>query len=157
MRAIDMSPPMLATIDESAPLLDAAKLMREKGVGDILISSKGVAEAGSVGVITDRDIVVHALACDLNPEDLTVADLCTREPVRIDADAGLAEITAAMNKHGVRRVLVTRNSEIIGIVTLDNVIDAMAEIIGNLSQMLARQFDYEQAHLVPTKSQDSAA
>jgi CBS domain-containing protein len=157
MRAIDMSPPILATIDESAPLIDAARMMREKGVGDILIVRVGDSGTRPVGVITDRDIVVHAIACDLNPEELTVADLCTREPVMVDADADLAEITTVMNIHGVRRVLVTRDSEIAGVVTLDNVIDAMAQITTNLSEMLTRQLDNELAHMVPVKPQDSAA
>ncbi len=157
MRAIDMSPPILATIDESAPLIDAARMMREKGVGDILIVRVGDDGTRPVGVITDRDIVVHALACDLSPDELTVADLCTREPVMVDAEADLAEITMAMNMHGVRRVLVTRDSEIAGVVTLDNVIDVMAQITNNLSEMLTRQLENETAHMVPLKPQDSAA
>ncbi len=154
MRAIDMSPPILATIDESTPLIEAAKMMREKGVGDLLIARMSDRAARPVGLITDRDIVVHAIACDLQPDELTVGDLCTRDPVTVDADADLAQITAAMSKHGVRRVLVTRDSEIAGIVTLDDVIDAMAQIMNNLSDMLTRQLDYETAHMV---SQDTAA
>lgn len=152
MRAIDMSPPILATIDESTPLIEAAKMMREKGVGDLLIARMSDRAARPVGLITDRDIVVHAIACDLKLDQLTVGDLCTRDPVTVDAD--LAQITAAMSKHGVRRVLVTRDSEIAGIVTLDDVIDAMAQIMNNLSDMLTRQLDYELAHMV---SQDNAA
>jgi len=154
MRAIDMSPPILATIDESTPLIEAAKMMREKGVGDLLIARMSDRAARPVGLITDRDIVVHAIACDLKPDELTVGDLCTRDPVTVDADADLAQITAAMSKHGVRRVLVTRGSEIAGVVTLDDVIDAMAQIMNNLSDMLTRQLDYETAHMV---SQDNAA
>ncbi len=149
-----MSPPILATIDESTPLIEAAKMMREKGVGDLLIARMSDRAARPVGLITDRDIVVHAIACDLKPDELTVGDLCTRDPVTVDADADLAQITAAMSKHGVRRVLVTRDSEIAGIVTLDDVIDAMAQIMNNLSDMLTRQLDYETAHMV---TQDNAA
>ena len=154
MRAIDMSPPKLATIDESAPLIDAAKMMREKGVGDILITRMSDRVAQPVGLITDRDIVVHAIACDLKPAELTVADLCTRKPVTIDADADLGEVTAIMNKHGVRRVLLTRDSSIVGVITLDNVIESMARMTNNLSEMLTRQLDYEMEHMV---SQESAA
>ncbi len=157
MRAIDMSPPILATIDESAPLIDAARMMREKGVGDVLIVRVSNDGTRPVGVITDRDIVVHALACDLNPEELTVADLCTREPIMVDADADLGEITEVMNMHGVRRVLVTRDSEIAGVVTLDDVIDTMSQIMSNLSNMLTRQLNNETAHMVRAKPQDSAA
>lgn len=154
MRAIDISPPILATIYESAPLIDAARMMREKGVGDILIVRKDGREERPVGVITDRDIVVHAIACDLDLDQVTVADLCTRKPIVVDADADLVEITAVMKEHGVRRVVVNRDCEIAGIVTLDNVIEAMAEMNNNLSEMLTRQLDYEVEHMV---SQDTAA
>jgi len=157
MRAIDMSPPMLATISESASLIDAAKMMRAKGVGDIIVTRSSGGQVLPVGVVTDRDIVVHAVACELNPEKISVADLCTREPATVDADADLTEIAAAMNQHGVRRLLVTRDSEIAGVISLDNVIDAMAEILTNLGETLAHQIDYEQEHFVLTKSQSSAA
>lgn len=154
MRAIDISPPILATIEQSAHLIDAARMMREKGVGDILIVEKIGREERPVGVITDRDIVVHAIACDLDLDEVTVADLCTREPISVDADADLVEITGVMKEHGVRRVVVKRECEIAGIVTLDNVIEAMAEMNNNLSEMVTRQLDYELEHMV---SQDTAA
>ena len=154
MRAIDISPPILATIHESAPLIEAARMMRQKGVGDILIVRKDGREERPVGVITDRDIVVHAIACDLDLDRVTVADLCTRKPIAVNADADLVEITAVMKENGVRRVVVNRDSEIAGIVTLDNIIEAMAEMNNNLSEMLMRQLDYEVEHMV---SQDNAA
>lgn len=154
MRAIDISPPILATIDESAPLIDAARMMRDKGVGDILIVRKYGREERPAGIITDRDIVVHAIACDLNPDDVTVADLCTRKPITVDAEADLVEITSVMKEHGVRRVLVKRDCEIAGVVTLDNVMETLAEIANNLSEMLTRQLDYEVEHMV---SSDTAA
>ena len=157
MRAIDISPPILATVDEYALLAEAAGIMRDKGVGDVIITRLAGGQARPVGVVTDRDIVVHAIACGLNPNELTVADLRMREPVMIDADAGLTEITAAMKQHGVRRVLVTRGTEIAGVISLDNVIDALAEMTTNLSEMLWRQIEFEQSHLVAVKSQDSAA
>lgn len=154
MRAIDLSPPILATIDESALLLDAAKMMREQGVGDILITRKRGKEDKPVGLITDRDIVVHAIACDLDPGELKVADLVTRDPVTVDADAGLAEITAAMKENGVRRVLVKWEGDIAGVVTLDDVLTAMAELLDDISDMLTGQLDYEAEHI---ESQGSAA
>lgn len=154
MRAIDISPPILATIEESAPLIDAARMMRDKGVSDILIVRKNGREERPVGIITDRDIVVHGIACDLNLDDVTVADLCTRKPITVDAEADLVEITLVMKEHGVRRVLVKRDCEIVGVVTLDNVMETLAEIGNNLSEMLTRQLDYEVEHMVPS---DAAA
>jgi CBS domain-containing protein len=147
MRAIDLSPPTVFSADESTSLADAAKLMREKGVGDLVVTRRDKGVDQPIGIVTDRDIVVRALACDLEPQSITVADLCTRKPVTVSTDADLMEITSVMNECGVRRVLVTRDLALVGIVTMDKVIQATAELLNNLSEMLGRQFEYEQSHI----------
>lgn len=157
MRAIDLAPPMVVTAEESTNLTEAARLMRHHGVGNLVITRFDGSGTRPIGIVTDRDIVVHAIACKLDPETISVTDLCTREPATVSADADLFEITAAMNEHGVRRVVVTRDSDLVGIISMDNVIEAMAEQLNNLSEMLARQIEYEQEHLVATKLQGNAA
>ena len=157
MRAIDLTPSTIATVDEATNLTEAARLMRTEAVGDLVITRGSGRNAEPVGVVTDRDIVIHAIACDLNPRDITVADLCTRKPATVSADSDLTEITAAMNEYGVRRVLITRDAELVGVISLDNVIEAMAEIMNNLNSLLVRQIENEQQHLVSGKSRESAA
>ena len=157
MRAIDFAPPMVVTAEASTNLTQAAKMMRHHGVGNLVITRFDGYSTKPIGIVTDRDIVVHAIACGLDPEGISVTDLCTREPASVDADADLFEITAAMNEHGVRRVVVTRDAELAGIISMDNVIEALAELLSHLSGMLAQQIDYEQEHLVADKSQDNAA
>lgn len=147
MRAIDLTPPAVVSVDESTTLTEAARLMREEGVGDLVITRGDGNVNEPVGIVTDRDIVVHALACGLDASTITVADLSTREPVTVPPDADLVEITAAMCNHGVRRVLVTNGTELAGIVSMDTVITATAELLNNLSETLNRQYEYEQTHL----------
>ena len=156
MRAIDLTPPAVVSVDESTSLIDAARLMREEGVGDLVITRGEGRSQDAIGIVTDRDIVVHALACGLDLDVITVADLATRLPVCVSADADLTEITAAMCRNGVRRVLVTRGTELAGIVSMDKVIMATAELLNNLSGMLGRQYEYEQVHL-ETAAHRSAA
>jgi predicted transcriptional regulator len=62
-----------------------------------------------------------------------------------------------MNEYGVRRVLITRGAELVGVISLDNVIEAMAEIMNNLNSLLVRQIENEQQHLVSGNSRESAA
>ena len=157
MRAIDLAPPMVVTAEESTNLAEAARMMRHHGVGNLVITRFDGRSLQPIGIVTDRDIVVHAIACGLDPAGISVADLCTREPAAVDAGADLFEITAAMNEHGVRRVVVTRESELVGIISMDNVIEAMAEVLGQLSGMLAQQIEYEQEHLVAAEPQNNAA
>jgi CBS domain-containing protein len=157
MRAIDLTPPAIVSVDESTSLAEAARLMREEGVGDLVITRGDGNGKEPVGIVTDRDIVIHALACGLDAETITVTDLSTRKPVTVPVDADLTEITAAMCKHGVRRVLVTSGMELAGIVSMDKVIMATAELLNNLSDMLGRQYEYEQTHLESAATGSGAA
>ena len=157
MRAIDLTPPEVVTTDESTSLMETAKLMREHGVGDIVITRGSGRAMRPIGVITDRDIVVHALACDLDLETISAGDLRVRDLITVKPDADLTEITAAMNEHGVRRLLIAQDSELLGLVSVDDVIVAMAELSNNLTGMVARQIEYEQEHILHTISHKSAA
>jgi CBS domain-containing protein len=156
MLAIDLTPPTLVTTDETTSLPEAARLMRDKGVGNVVVT-RGKEDGGRpIGIVTDRDIVVHALALEVDLGALTVADLCTREPASVDARADLFQISATMNEHGVRRVLVFRDRQLAGIVSLDDVVAAVARLMNNLTAMLERQIEFEREHLVPPPGHGSA-
>jgi len=155
MRAIDLTAPVIVSADESTSLFDAARLMRDQGIGDVVVTRGSGPATEPVGVITDRDIVVHAIACDLDLNTITVGDLRARELVTVSPDADLTEITAAMNQYGVRRVLIATDSELLGLVSMDDVIEAAAELLNNLSGMLTREFQYEKEHFLPEAAQDN--
>lgn len=157
MRAIDLISPTIVRAAESTTLVDAANLMRDSGVGDVVITRNGGRDEKTIGIVTDRDIVVHAIACGVNLEAITVGDLRLRDPAVVSPDADLVEITETMNENAVRRVLVQRGTELMGVVSLDDVISAVAELLNNLTAMLARQIEYEKEHVVQAESQESAA
>ena len=157
MRAIDFIQAEVVTTDESTSLMDAAKLMREHGIGDIVITRGSGRAAKPIGVITDRDIVVHGIACDLDLDAIAAGDLRVRELITIKPDADLTEITRTMNEKGVRRLLIATDSEFLGMISIDDVIWAIAELVNNLTGMVARQIEYEQKHILQTNPQESAA
>jgi CBS domain-containing protein len=157
MRAKDLTPSVIVTTDESTSIMDAARLMRDKGIGDIVVTRGSGRETQPIGLITDRDIVVHAIACDQDLDKITAGDLRVRELVTVAPEADLTEITAAMNQYGVRRVLIATDSELLGLVSMDDVIQAVAELLNNLSSLLARQIQYEKEHILTAKEQASAA
>ena len=157
MRAIDLTQPFVVTADESTSLIDAAKMMRDEGVGDIVITQGIGRRQKPIGLITDRDIVVHAIACDLDLDSITVGDLRLRDLATVGPDADLTEVTAAMNRDAVRRVLISEDSELRGLVSMDDVIGAVAELMNNLTAMLARQIEYERDHIEKMEDRDTAA
>jgi CBS domain-containing protein len=95
-------------------LIDAAKRMRDLDVGALPVCGE---DARLAGMITDRDIVVRALAEGRDPGSTKVGDLADGKPVTIGADDSVEEALATMSKHGVRRLPVIDGHDLVGVVS----------------------------------------
>jgi len=118
---------------KKTPLIGAARLMRENHVGCLVI----VEETGGirivVGVLTDRDIVTTAVASDLDLSTLRVEDVMITDLVTAREDDSLIDLMHTMRRKGVRRIpVVGAQGELVGVVTLDDVLDILAQELGLL-------------------------
>jgi CBS domain-containing protein len=97
----------------SSTVLDAARQMRDLDIGDVL-----VVEAGRLaGIVTDRDLVVRALAEGSDPTS-TVGEIVSADVVCITPDDSAEDAIRLMRERALRRVPVVENGTPIGIVTL---------------------------------------
>jgi len=92
---------------------EAAKVMRDAGVGAVLV----VSGESLSGMVTDRDLVIRGLADGAGP-DSPVGPLCSEKLVGVDANADLADAEKLIREHAVRRLPVIDNFQIVGIVTI---------------------------------------
>lgn len=123
-----------------APLLEAARLMREHHVGDIVIVEERAGERRPVGIVTDRDLVVEVLAADLDPSSLKVSDVLTAELVTAREEESLEDVVKRMRLHGVRRLpVVNRAGGLEGILALDDVLDLLAETLQDLASLVGKE------------------
>jgi CBS domain-containing protein len=102
--------------------------MREQHVGYIVVVEPAVREGAfrPTGVLTDRDIVVSVVAKDGDPRALRAGDVMTREPVVAHEEEALGAALKKMRKIGVRRLpVVGKHNELIGVLSLDDIIDAL--------------------------------
>jgi len=121
--------------------LDAAKLMREHHVGDLVVVDDNEGIKVPVGIITDRDLVVEIMATELVPNAITVGDIMSSDLAVVKEDAGLYESIQYMREIGVRRLPVVNNSRgLVGILTLDD----MLELLADEMSVLARVVKHEQ-------------
>jgi CBS domain-containing protein len=98
---------------------EAAQAMRDAGIGDVVMT-EGPTLAG---LVTDRDIVVRAIAERLNPESTTIGDIATRELMMVQESASVDEAVRAMRERGVRRLLVCdADRNLVGIVSLSDIV-----------------------------------
>jgi CBS domain-containing protein len=108
--------PVVLTAEQS--LTDAARTMRDRDIGDVLVSKDG----NLCGLVTDRDIVVRGLA--EGRVDATLEEICTRQLYGVDPEADVKDAADIMEKHAVRRLPVLENGEPIGMVSLGDLAQA---------------------------------
>ena len=114
----DIMTPHPHTIHPSASVLDAAQIMRKSDVGDVIV----VEGKRLFGILTDRDIVVRALAEGRNPESTRVSEICSRELTTVQATASVGTVVRTMREKALRRLpVVEETGEVVGIVSLGDV------------------------------------
>ncbi len=106
----------------------AARLMRDNHVGCLVVVDEVDGRRIVVGVLTDRDIVTSVVAPGLDATTLTVDDVMTTDLVTAREDDSLIDLMRSMRRKGVRRVpVVGGQDELIGVVTLDDVLGVLSE------------------------------
>ncbi|MFF6876196.1 MULTISPECIES: CBS domain-containing protein [unclassified Streptomyces] len=110
----------VAAVRPDASLVEAAQLMRTQNIGDVV-----VAEGQDViGVLTDRDITVRAVADGTDPMTVSARTVCTPHPVTVTPDDLVATAVTLMREHAVRRLPVVEDGLPVGIVSLGDVAEA---------------------------------
>src|SRR5919201_1014259 len=102
-------------IGESQSLLKAAGRMEQLDVGVLPICGD---DDRLKGMLTDRDIVVKALAHGRDPQTTTCGELAQGKPVTISADASIDEALSLMREHAIKRLpVLDENRRLCGIIT----------------------------------------
>jgi CBS domain-containing protein len=121
-------------------LTEAAKLMREHHVGSLVVVVERAKERVPVGILTDRDIVVAAVAKELDVRKLTVGEVMSGGVFVVREQDGLAEVLRAMREHGVRRVpVVTPSGALAGLLTIDDLLELVAEELGDFVRTVGHE------------------
>ena len=105
--------PKVQSVTEQQPLVEAARLMKTQDVGSLPV----VADGRVVGTLTDRDIVLRAVAEGADLSSVRVGDIASHEPVTVSPDQGLDEALSLMAKHRVRRLPVVEGGALVGMLS----------------------------------------
>jgi CBS domain-containing protein len=136
--------PNVATIRADQSVVDAATLMRQEHVGNLIIVESRRGASVPVGILTDRDIVVSVVAKRVAPDSVTVGDAMTRDVLTVREDASLEFALREMRRRGVRRVPVVRTSgDLVGIIAADDIIQHLAMQLGRLADVIRIEQDAE--------------
>jgi CBS domain-containing protein len=132
----DSMTPGVDAVSPEQPVRDAAQLMK---IGDF--GSVPVVEGGRViGMLTDRDIVVRAVAEGLDPDTVQVGEIASTGTVTVSADEDLDEALILMARHKVRRLpVVDDGNKLVGVLSqADVALDAKEKQTGEVVQEISQ-------------------
>ncbi|MDT9695424.1 CBS domain-containing protein [Streptomyces sp. P17] len=116
----DVMTPGAVAVRPDASLVEAAQLMRAQDIGDVLVADG----QRIVGVLTDRDIAVRAVAEGFDPLTVSAESVCTHDPVMVAPQDPVVAAVALMRKHAVRRLPVVEDGLPVGVVSLGDLAEA---------------------------------
>jgi CBS domain-containing protein len=101
-------------LQKDASIVEAARLMREHDIGDVIVVDGDRAE----GIVTDRDIVVRAIAEGAAPDQVRVQDVLSGGPASVTPDDSVERAIALMREKAIRRVPVVDSGKPVGVVSI---------------------------------------
>lgn len=115
----------VVSIEPDASVADALHRMQEKGISSILVIP--TTPTDQEGIMTKRDVISKVVSKGKDPKRLKVREVMTKGLITVPPDCSLRDAAALMMEKGIRRVLVSRGGEILGIVSDTDIFRAVEE------------------------------
>ena len=152
MRIGDICTRSVVTCRRSASVLEVARLMRDRHVGDVIVVDESEGPPTPVGIVTDRDLVVAVLAEGVSADGLCAGDLIVNELITAFESELVYDAIWHMRRKGIRRLpIVDAQCHLRGVLTADDVIRFLAEELTNVSRVMPRQVTKEEAARAPAE------
>ena len=132
------------TCPASETVQGAALLMRQNHVGDVVVVDQRIDIRIPLGIVTDRDIVISVIALGLDPASLLVGDIMSTDLLTTRTSDDPADTIERMRARGIRRVpVIDAAGALAGIVSADDLLAYLADEMGELARISARQQAHE--------------
>ncbi len=112
IRQLMIPRPMIVPSD--CTLAEAAQLMRDSDIGDVIVQDG----PRLAGILTDRDIVVRAVADNRAPAEVTVGEICSSDLLTVGPEDPIERAVQLMREAAIRRLPVAEDGRVVGVLTL---------------------------------------
>lgn len=133
-------------VDRNESVRQAAELMRQHHVGDLVVIDASSAYRAPIGMLTDRDIAVEVVALGVDPGNVKAADIMSRRLVVARESESQTEVAQRMRDAGVRRIpVVAADGTLVGILSMDDLLEAVTDELSALTRISEKQRFHEAA------------
>ncbi|HET6859387.1 MAG TPA: CBS domain-containing protein [Streptomyces sp.] len=108
----------VAAVRPDASLVEAAQLMRAQDIGDVLVAQGD----RLIGVLTDRDITLRAVADGVDPLTVNAQSVCTPSTVSVGPDDEVSTAVSLMRRHAIERLPVIEDGRPLGVVNINDLL-----------------------------------
>jgi CBS domain-containing protein len=123
--------------DSEETVFRAAERMRDRTVGALVVLDKA---RQPIGILTDRDVALRIVAAGRDPNDTMVEEVMTREPKTASEETPIEIAVSQMRAGAFRRLpVVDEAGELVGLVTLDDILMLLCEEFNSIGALLARE------------------
>ena len=122
----------VVTVPLDASLDEVGRTMREEQVGSVVVLDDGMPR----GIVTDRDVAVYGVTGDRPVSELTARNVMDEDLLHVDPEDGVRSVVRRMRDREVRRVPVTQDGQLVGIVTLDDVVVLLSNELDDLAAVI---------------------
>ncbi len=139
----EISKKRVATLSGSDSIQEAARQMRDKNIGSVVVVD---AQQHPVGILTDRDIVVQVIAEGIDQSSRTVADMMSRDLLILRTSNSLQEALRGMEEKCVRRApVVDEQGALYGLIALDDLLILLSQCLSKCAELVKKQAKHESA------------
>lgn len=115
-------------VEPDADAAEASRTMREFHVGDLVVVERKGDMNVPIGIVTDRDLVLEVLAQEVEPASVSVKDLMVQPLETANEEDEIFDALHRMREKGLRRMpVVNAGGGLVGIITIDDILDLLAE------------------------------
>lgn len=134
----------VVSIGPKATVLEAARLMKARHVGELVVVDEPAGDAKPIGIVTDRDLVTQVLAEDSGASRTLVDSVMVRSPTVARETDGLREAIGTMQQAGIRRLpVVDAKGFLVGIISADDLYELLAAELSDLARISPDQISRE--------------
>ena len=132
----------MVILTRAAMSYQAARAMADNHIGSVIVTEP----PGLAGIITDRDLALAVLGGDLDPRTTSLGEVMSEGVITCDIGADVNEIVRLMRENGVRRIPITENGRVVGLITFDDLVIDGSVDLDALRSIVTAQLEVEAPH-----------
>jgi predicted transcriptional regulator len=126
----------IGLVSQGSSILEAAQIMRNCHVGEVVVVKQHNGKNIPVGIITDRDLVIEIIAMEVNVDQISVGSIMSLEMITVNEDKSLRDTLEVMQLNGIRRSpVVDKSGALLGLIKIEDILEVLSHDMAKVLEL----------------------